>query len=469
MKRYSSRWFRVAVAAGFVLGLLLLADTIYTFRYVVRPLVMDRLSNEAGQLVSRLENDARTGNPADGQALSRIMEAAGRQRADEIAWIRVLDQAGRALAAVSGASDQPLPQTVLEPIVSNRSQRILETRPTDRGEVLVVTLPFRYQFPDERATRALRRDTTGQPRFKIAEVALYVEGAAGVFWPLRRALAISLAASIALLAAMVALAVQFRRYVQAKQAEEQLAIARRVQQDLLPLECSGCEGIEFAVKFLPFSEVGGDYYDVFRVSDGEVALVLGDVAGKGLPAALLMGVVHGAVRGASTGGTGADHAELAEHLNEILCSRIAGNRYVTLFWGSVDTSGHTLRYVNAGHVPPLLVRRTADGGVEVERLETGGPVVGLLPGASFRAGETRFGDGDLLVAFSDGLSETTNANDEEFGSERVSDAVAAHFDRPTEEVVARVLESAAAFRGSEPLQDDLCLLVVRAGAAVTGT
>lgn len=469
MKRHSTRWFRVAVTAGFLLGLLLLADTIYTFRFVVRPLVLDRLSNDAGQLVSRLENDARTGNPVDGAALARIIDAAGRQRADEVAWIRIMDQAGRPLAAVSGSSDLPLPQAALESIVTNRSQRILETRATARGEVLVVTLPFRYQFPDERAARALRRETTGQPRFKIAEVALYVESTAGVFWPLRRALAISLAAALALLAAMTMFALQLRHYVQAKQAEEQLAIARRVQQDLLPLECSGCEGIEFAVTFLPFSEVGGDYYDVFRVSHGEVALVLGDVAGKGLPAALLMGVVHGAVRGASTEGSGADHAELAEHLNEILCSRTAGNRYVTLFWGSVDTSGHTLRYVNAGHVPPLLVRRTPDGGVEVERLETGGPVVGLLPGASFRAGETRFGDDDLLVAFSDGLSEATNAADEEFGSARVLDAIAAHFDRPTDQVMAKVLESARAFCGSEPLRDDLCLLVVRARPAVAGS
>ena len=91
MKRQSSRWFRVAVAAGFLLGLVLLADTIYTFRYVVRPLVLDRLSNEAGQLVSQLENAARTGNPADGAALARMIEAVGRQRADEVAWIGIMD------------------------------------------------------------------------------------------------------------------------------------------------------------------------------------------------------------------------------------------------------------------------------------------------------------------------------------------------------------------------------------------
>ena len=203
----------------------------------------------------------------DGSALTRLHGSGS--------WIKAVGS-----WRLGGASDLPLPETVWQSIVTNRAQRVIETRTAPRGEVLVVALPFRFQFLDERGARALQRETTGQPRIQIAEVALYVEGAAGVFWPLRRALAISLAAAIALLASMTVFTLQFRHYLQAKQAEEQLAIARRVQQDLLPLECSGCGAIEFAVEFLPFSEVGGDYYDVFRVSDGEVALVVGDVAGK---------------------------------------------------------------------------------------------------------------------------------------------------------------------------------------------
>jgi serine phosphatase RsbU (regulator of sigma subunit) len=207
---------------------------------------------------------------------------------------------------------------------------------------------------------------------------------------------------------------------------------------------------------------------VFPASSSEVAVVLGDVAGKGLPAALLMGVVHGAVRGAAAHWTSADLAGRAQHLNELLCSRTAGNRYVTLFWGAVDTASQKLRYVNAGHVPPLLARRSADGAVEVERLEAGGPVLGLLPDAPFLAGETHFGNGDLLIAFSDGLSEATNASDEEYGSTRVAEAVSSHLGQPPAEVLARILESVSAFRGREPLHDDLSLLVVRAGSTPAG-
>jgi serine phosphatase RsbU (regulator of sigma subunit) len=469
MGRQSGRWFRVAVAAGFALGVLLLITTIYTFRYVVRHLIFDHLSSDAGQIVSQLENAARTETPADGAALVRMLDAVARQRTDEVAWIRIADQGGRILGAVAGISGETLPPAVVESLLVRRAPSVVEARTSPRGEVLVVTLPFRYQFPDERVARALPRETAGQPRFKIAELALYVESSAGVFWPLRRALVISLAAAIALLVAMTVFALQFRQYVRAKQAEQQLAIARRVQHDLLPPSSAGGSGIDFAVEFLPYSEVGGDYYDVFPVSSSEVAVVLGDVAGKGLPAALLMGVVHGAVRGAAARWTSADLAERAQHLNELLCSRTAGNRYVTLFWGSVDTAAHKLRYVNAGHVPPLLARRSADGTAEVERLEAGGPVLGLLPDAPLLAGETHFGDGDVLIAFSDGLSEAANASDEEYGSTRVAEVISTHLGRPPADILARILESVSAFRGSEPLHDDLSLLVVRAGPAAASS
>jgi serine phosphatase RsbU (regulator of sigma subunit) len=464
---HSARWFRLAVAAGFALGLLLLLDTIYTFRYVVRNLVFDHLGADAGQLVAGIEATARNAPPADPEALAAILEAVVAARPGEVAWVRVADQDGRVLAATGGTSGDPLPQAAIAPILAGREPQVRESRDTPRGEALVVTLPFRFQFPEERAARAEQRGS-GQPRFKIAEAALYLDGASGVFWPLRRALVISLTAAAALLAAMTVLTLQFRRYVQARQIEQQLAVARVVQRELLPQASEVFGKLDFAVEFTPASEVGGDFYDLFRVPNGAVALVLGDVAGKGLPAAILMGVIHGVVRAASARWTGGNHAELAAYVNELLCSRTAGNRYVTLFWGSIDADGRTLRYVNAGHLPPLLFRRTAAGGVAVERLEEGGPVVGLMPGVPYRVGEARLEDGDLLVAFSDGLSEAANASDEEFGSERVIEAVASRVDRPPADVLTGILDSVRTFTAGEPPRDDLCVLVVRARTAGTG-
>jgi len=444
---------------------LLLLDTIYTFRYVVRYLVFDHLTAEAGHVISGIEAATRGGPPEGREALASLLEGVSRARPDEVAWIRVADQDGRVLAGTSGAGGEPIPAAAIASILEGRDQHVSESRATPRGEVLVVTLPFRFQFPEERAARAEQRGT-GQPRFKIAEAALYLEGAAGVFWPLRRALAISLIAAAALLAAMTVLTVQFRRYVQARQIEQQLAVARVVQRELLPQASDVFGSLDFAVEFTPASEVGGDFYDLFRVSNGGVAIVLGDVAGKGLPAAILMGVIHGAVRAASARWTGTNHAELAAYVNDLLCSRTAGNRYVTLFWGSIDADGQTLRYVNAGHLPPLLFRRNAAGGVAVEPLEEGGPVVGLMPDVPYRVGEVRLEAGDLLVAFSDGLSEAPNAADEEFGSDRVIDAVTGRLGRPPADVLAGILESARTFTAGEPPRDDLCVLVIRAGTPV---
>lgn len=459
----SARWFRVAVGAGFALGLLLLADTIYTFRFVVRHLVFDHLATEAGQFVSHLETESRAASPEDGPGLAALLDGFAGGRPAEVAWIRVADQRGRILAASAGAPPGQLRRPVLEDMLGGRSQRVIAEGIGPRGELAAVTLPFRYQFPGERAARAAQPGQ-GQPRFKIAEVALYLEGASGVFWPLRRALAINLLGAVALLAAMTVLTLQFRRYVQARQVEQQLALARTVQQELLPQECEGCGTLDFSVTFTPASEVGGDFYDLFRVSDRDVALVLGDVAGKGLPAAILMGVIHGAIRAASARWTGSNHDELAAYVNDLLCGRTAENRYVTLFWGSIDTTANTLRYVNAGHLPPLLFRR-GPAGVAVERLEEGGPVLGLLPGVGYRTGETELAAGDILVAFSDGLSEAANAQDEEFGVDRVIEAVRPLAGRPPADVLDAVLTSVRAFIGSEPLRDDLCVLVVRAGEA----
>lgn len=465
--RRTGRWFRPAVAVGFLLGALLLVDTVYTFRYVVRPLVLDHVASEAGLLVSQIELAARAENPEDGAALAAMIGAVARERPDRVAWIRIADQDGHVLAAAGTPDGRPLPQAEREAVVARRVQQVARTRVTPGGEVLVVTLPFRYQFPGERGGRTPQQAGGGQPRFKLAETALVIEGAAGVFWPLRRALAINLAAAIALLAAMAVFALQFRRYVQARQVEEQLAVARRVQQQLLPRSCDDCTNLDFAVAFEPAHEVGGDFYDIFKTAHGDIALVLGDVAGKGLPAAILMGVVHGAVRAVAAGWTGTNHAALAGHLNELLRSSTADNRYVTLFWGAINTAEGRLRYVNAGHLPPLLLRRGADGRVAVERLEDGGPVLGLLPFAAYQAGEVQLREGDLLVAYSDGLSEANNAADEELGTDRVVAAAESHFGRTSAEVVSRLVQLAREFAGRQPLRDDLTLLVVRAGPART--
>jgi len=457
-----SPWFKTAVVLGYLVGALLLGHTLYTFRYVVRELVLNHVAGVAVQEVSELEDAARAAAIDDTLALTAAAEAFRDARPDLIDSIRIIDQNGVEIAATSGVSDTPLSDVMRQTVLDSRSHHVVEVRPSPRGELLVVALPFRYQFPAERAGRVPGTEPTGQPRFKIAEIVLPVEAAAAEFWTLRRALAITLVAAVVLLVAMTVFTVQFRRYVNAKQLEQQLATARLVQQELVPRTCADCGDIDVAIEFQPAFDVGGDFCDTFRGPNGDIVLVLGDVAGKGLPAALLMGVVLGAVRAASSRWTGANQAELASQLNELLCERTPADRYATLFWGFLDAEGQVLHYVNAGHPPPLLMRARVDG-ADSEWLAEGGTVVGLLPGMPYAAGTARLAPGDRLVVFSDGLSEAADDEDREFGSEGILAAVRAGRGRSSAAAAEDVLQAVRTFAGGRPLADDLTLLVVTSG------
>ncbi|MDP9170330.1 MAG: PP2C family protein-serine/threonine phosphatase, partial [Acidobacteriota bacterium] len=237
-------------------------------------------------------------------------------------------------------------------------------------------------------------------------------------------------------------------------------LARRVQTDLFPSDTSTVRHLAFAAKCVPAWQVGGDLYDVFETDDGEVALVLGDVSGKGLPAALLMGVVQGAVRASCGTGAAANHEQASERLNTLLCMKTARERFVSLFWCYADQRRGMLHYVNAGHLPPLLVRH--DGHApRVIRLDEGGPVLGLLPDARYSQTTVNICPGDLLVLFSDGILEAANTRDEEFGEQGVISAIERNWDRTPADICAAILIDVGAFLGKELPQDDQTLLVVR--------
>ena len=164
MRPSRARWFKTAVALGFVLGILLLGHTLYTFRYVVRQLVLDHVAGVALRQVSELENAARFANAEDAAALDVEVEAFREASSGLIDSIRIVDQSGRLLAATEGASLEPLPDADREAVLENRTHHVVDIRPGPRGELLVVALPFRYQFPAERAGREPRAEPAGQLR-----------------------------------------------------------------------------------------------------------------------------------------------------------------------------------------------------------------------------------------------------------------------------------------------------------------
>lgn len=265
---------------------------------------------------------------------------------------------------------------------------------------------------------------------------------------------------------MLLIGLRFRDYMRGKHIEEELGLARRVQLDLFPSDDSISSRLGFAARCVPAYQVGGDLYDVFETDDGEVALILGDVSGKGLPAALLMGVVQGAVRASVGTGAAANHEQAAERLNHLLCMKTARERFVSLFWCYYDRERCRLRYVNAGHLPPLLVRRDASG-TKISRLDEGGPVLGLLPGVRYRQATIESRPGDLLVVFSDGILEAANEKDEEFGEAGIAASIERNWGGNPTEICAAVLEDVRQFLGTCAPQDDQTLLVVRLDPVAT--
>jgi hypothetical protein len=201
--------------------------------------------------------------------------------------------------------------------------------------------------------------------------------------------------------------------------------------------------------------VGGDYYDLWTPDEGRTIVVVADVAGKGLPAALLMPALRIAVR--SSAARHREPAQIVEEVNEALCQTTEPSSFATLFFASLDTEDSALTYVNAGHRPGLLV----DGGGEVRWLSGGGTPVGLIPKASYESHTLPLAMDDLLVLYTDGVWEAENEAGEEFGRERLARAVLAARDRPAREIVQAVRSEWARFRGGADPADDTTVIALR--------
>jgi sigma-B regulation protein RsbU (phosphoserine phosphatase) len=265
--------------------------------------------------------------------------------------------------------------------------------------------------------------------------------------------------------AQVALALEHARLTAEVAAEvarrardsRELEIAREVQEQLFPQELPRVPGLELAGRCRPARGVGGDYYDFLALGPQRFGIAIGDVSGKGIPAALLMASLQASLRGQASFGT-RDLSELMERVNKLICASSSPNRYATFFYAEYAPARHRLAYVNAGHNAPMLLR--ADG--QLERLEAGGPVVGLIEFASYAAAEVELRPGDVLLGYTDGLSEAMNTADEEWGEERLAQALRAAAALPAAQAVERLIAEADAFAAGAPQHDDMTLLVVRA-------
>ena len=182
---------------------------------------------------------------------------------------------------------------------------------------------------------------------------------------------------------------------------------------------------------------------------------------KGISAALLMALIHGAIQSMCWTRSMGDHEEATRSLNTLLCRKTSPERFSTLFWGYYDPNTSVLRYINAGHLPPLLIRAGEFGNLEVQRLETGGPVLGLIPDTPFTQGQQVIRKGDVLVAFSDGILEAPNFNSEEFGERRLIDAIRDGWNDSACGIRNSVLNRVRSYMKDGQAVDDQTLMVVR--------
>jgi len=244
---------------------------------------------------------------------------------------------------------------------------------------------------------------------------------------------------------------------QRQRLEQELSIARDIQQALLPRGFRDFPHLAVTGINIPCLSVGGDYFDVFPMSDDRTAFLIADVSGKGLGAALLTTMLQGALSGMTMG---ADPARVFNHINNFLCEHAEVGRYATMFFGVLSRNGD-LQYINAGHPSPLLFRR----GDLAEPFTEGSYPVGLVPGAEYKAACVKLEADDTLILFSDGVTEAADPEDQLFGVPRLREALAGRHDAPLDQLQKAVFDSVAKFSRGASQADDITLLLVRYRAA----
>jgi phosphoserine phosphatase RsbU/P len=244
--------------------------------------------------------------------------------------------------------------------------------------------------------------------------------------------------------------------VEQRRIQAQLEIAREVQLELLPDADPNLAGFDISAYVFPTEEVSGDYYDWVEVFEDQIGVTVADAVGKGIPAALLMAFLRASIRaGVQTGY--ASHILLSK-INNLLWDSIEDNRFVTAIYGMLDATNRTFVFANAGHNPPLLIK--ADG--EYRYVEYGDTPLGMFYDARYHQHFIRFEKGQVMVIYTDGITEATNADDEEFGQERFAKSVLAGIDLPAKKMVDHIRKDVADFTQRKFLDDDGTLFIVKA-------
>jgi phosphoserine phosphatase RsbU/P len=240
-----------------------------------------------------------------------------------------------------------------------------------------------------------------------------------------------------------------------RKMQEELQLASRIQMDLLPKIVPEVPGYQLAGKTLPAQQVGGDYFDFIKINDSRWAFCLGDVSGKGLPASLLMANLQATLRGQTLSDLAP--ADCIRRSNKLLYYSTSAEKFATVFYGILDSQRHRLKFSNAGHDNPYVLHAH----MAATRLKTGGVPLGILEEFPFEEEEVEMQPGDLIVVYSDGVTEAWNTEEIAFGEERLSEVLHQHHDKSASELIDAIFAAVKRHAGSAPQADDITLVVLR--------
>lgn len=254
-----------------------------------------------------------------------------------------------------------------------------------------------------------------------------------------------------------------KEIAQRERLDRELEIAREVQQRLFPQKIPTVAGLEIAGYCRPALVVGGDYYDFIALPENSLGIAVGDVSGKGIGSALMMASLQASLR-AQTIKPGSSLSEMVERINRLLYEASSENRYATFFYAEYHAASNCLRYVNAGHNAPMLFR-AASVPDEVLRLSDGGMPLGLFPQSAFQEGQVKLQPGDVLIGFTDGITEAMTRAEDEFGETRLIHAVRQCVRNLACDMITGILHEVDAFTAGARQHDDMTLVVVRFDSA----
>ncbi len=237
--------------------------------------------------------------------------------------------------------------------------------------------------------------------------------------------------------------------------QEEMRLAYDIQVNLLPKSFPSVEGYEIAGKSIPSKDVGGDYFDFIKINDDSFAFCLGDISGKGIPAALLMSNLQATLRGQTL--MNIPVKDCVTFTNNLLFNNTDINKYATLFHAVLNNAEHKITFCNAGHNEPILI----DNDGHVTRLKEGGMIVGIMPDAPYEEATIDFPSSSIIVVYSDGMTEAMNKEEEEFGEERLTALIGKNKDLPAALLINLIMNTVNGFAGTEEQMDDMTLVVIK--------